>query len=177
MALLSARNLSNLFPTSVGINPCITIILLAPTTSCDGGVLLPTQGPHICLILSFILRGGRVAFINPNMRRDKVPWSITRMTHERPQRQKSPHGVNWKGDQRSIHTEVVAWNVKPRNCRRRILGLWRLGCYAQQSMPRCTVITLALDIHPMAKSLHVHVVQQYQSRTHKDTPTNSDTAP
>ena len=34
----------------------------------------------MCLNLSFILSGSRVAFISPNMRRDMVPWSITRVT-------------------------------------------------------------------------------------------------
>ena len=42
--------------------------------------LLTTQGTHICLILFLILRGGRVAFIGPNMRRDIVPWSIRWVT-------------------------------------------------------------------------------------------------
>ena len=50
----------------------IAIMLLAITTSCDGGGLLTTQGTHICLILSLILDGGSVAFISPNMR-----WSIS----------------------------------------------------------------------------------------------------
>ena len=68
--------INNLFPASVGINTFITIILLAPTTSCDGGALLTTQGAHICLILSLILHGGRVAFIYSNTRQDMVPWSI-----------------------------------------------------------------------------------------------------
>ena len=54
------------------------------TTSCDGGALLTTQGTHICLILSFILRGGWVAFISPNMRRNMVPRSITRVTDPPP---------------------------------------------------------------------------------------------
>ena len=70
---------NNLFPTSVGINIFIMTMLLALTTSCDGGVLLTTRGTHICLILSLILRGGRVAFISPNMRRGMVPWSIKRV--------------------------------------------------------------------------------------------------
>ena len=52
---------NNLFPTCVGINKFLTIMLLAVTTSCDGGALLTTQGTHICLILSFILPSGRVA--------------------------------------------------------------------------------------------------------------------
>ena len=72
--------INNLFPTSVGINTFITIMLLALTTSCDGVALLTTQGTHICLILSLMLRGGRVAFISPNMRRDMVPWSMRRVT-------------------------------------------------------------------------------------------------
>ena len=68
-----------LFPTSVGINTFITIMLVALTTSCDGGALLTTQGTHICLILSFILCGGQIAFISPNMRWDMVPCSIRRV--------------------------------------------------------------------------------------------------
>ena len=60
------------------ISTFITIMLLALTTTCDGGALLTTQGTHICLILHLILRGGRVAFINPNMRQGMVPWSIRR---------------------------------------------------------------------------------------------------
>ena len=62
------RLIHNLFPTSVGINTFITIMLLAITTTCDGGALLTTQGIHICLILSFIWLGGRVASISTNMR-------------------------------------------------------------------------------------------------------------
>ena len=41
---------------------------------------MTTQGTQICLILSFILRGGQVAFINPNTRQGMVPWSIRRVT-------------------------------------------------------------------------------------------------
>ena len=59
--------INNVFPTSVGINTFITTMFLALTTTCDGGALLTTQGTHICLILSFILRGSRVAFISPNI--------------------------------------------------------------------------------------------------------------
>ena len=70
----------NLFRTNMDINTSITIMHLALTTSCDGGALLTTQGTHICLILSFILRGGRVALVSPNMRWDMVPWSIRRVT-------------------------------------------------------------------------------------------------
>ena len=47
--------INNLFPTNVGINTFITIMLLALTTTCDGGALLTTQSTHICLILSVIL--------------------------------------------------------------------------------------------------------------------------
>ena len=72
--------INSLSPTSVGINTFLTIMLLALTTTCDGGALLTTQGAHIPLILSLILRGGHVAFISPNMRRDMVPWSIRRLT-------------------------------------------------------------------------------------------------
>ena len=70
---------NNIFPTSVGINTFITMMPLALTTTCDGGALLTTQATHICLILSFILRGGRVSFISPNMRRDMVTSSIKRV--------------------------------------------------------------------------------------------------
>ena len=75
---------NNLFLVSAGINTFITIVLLSLTTSCDGGALPTTQGTHICLILSFTLHGSRVAFISPNMRRDMVPWSITRVTDPPP---------------------------------------------------------------------------------------------
>ena len=46
--------INNLFPTSVGINTFVTIMLLALTTNCDGGVLRTTQRTHICLILFLI---------------------------------------------------------------------------------------------------------------------------
>ena len=71
--------INDLFPTGVGIDTFIAIMLLALTTSCDSGALLTTQGTHICFNLSLILRGGRVALISPNMRRDMVPWSIRRV--------------------------------------------------------------------------------------------------
>ena len=44
-------------PTSVGIMTFITMMLLALTTTSDGGALLTTEGTHICLILSLILHG------------------------------------------------------------------------------------------------------------------------
>ena len=72
--------INSLFPTSVGINTFLTRMHLAVTTTYDGGAPLTTQGTHICLILSLILRGGRVAVISPNMRRDMLPWSIRRVT-------------------------------------------------------------------------------------------------
>ena len=50
-ALLGYWVTNNLFPTSVGINTFITIMLRALTTSYDGRALLITQGTHICLIL------------------------------------------------------------------------------------------------------------------------------
>ena len=53
-----------LFPTSVGMCTFIAIMLLALTTSCDGGALPTTQGTHSCLILSLILRGGQVQWHN-----------------------------------------------------------------------------------------------------------------
>ena len=71
--------IDNLVPTGVGINTFITIMLLALTTSCNGGARLTIQRTHICLILSLILCGSRLAFISPNVRRDMVPWSITRV--------------------------------------------------------------------------------------------------
>ena len=80
MRILMYQLINNPFPTSLGINTFITILLPALSTSCDGGALLTTHSTHICLILSFILHGGRVAFISPNMRRDMVPWSIKRAT-------------------------------------------------------------------------------------------------
>ena len=41
--------------------------------NCDSGTLLTTQHTHFCLILCLILRGGRVTFVSPNMRRDMLP--------------------------------------------------------------------------------------------------------
>ena len=40
-----------------------------------------TPHTHFCLILCLILRGGRVALVSPNMRRDMLPWSIGGVTH------------------------------------------------------------------------------------------------
>ena len=54
-------------------------MLLTLTTNCDGGALVTTQRIHFYLILSLILRGGRVALVHPNMRRNMVPWSIRRV--------------------------------------------------------------------------------------------------
>ena len=45
----------------------IAKMLLALTTSYNGGAFVTTQGTHICLIISLILGGSRVAFISPNM--------------------------------------------------------------------------------------------------------------
>ena len=56
MSLLCPTN--GIIPTSVGVNTFSTIMLLALTTNCDGGVLLTTQSTHLCLILPLILRGG-----------------------------------------------------------------------------------------------------------------------
>ena len=89
---------NNLFSTSVGINTFIIIMLLALTTTCDGEALLTTQSTQICLILPFILRGGRVAFISPSMRQDMVPWSIRRVTDVPPnaklrEMQQNTHGL------------------------------------------------------------------------------------
>ena len=78
--LLVYQRINNLFPTSVGIITFITIIFPALTIICDGGAVVTTQGTHICLILSFILCGGRVALMSQNMTRDMVPWSIRRVT-------------------------------------------------------------------------------------------------
>ena len=54
-------------------------MLLTLTTNCDGGALATTQHTHFYPILSTILRGGQVALVHPNMRRNMVPWSIRRM--------------------------------------------------------------------------------------------------
>ena len=70
---------NNIIPTSVGVNAFTTIVLLTLTTSCDGGALVTKQRTHFYLILSLILRGGRVALVRPNMRRNMVPWSIRRV--------------------------------------------------------------------------------------------------
>ena len=72
---------NNIGPTSVGVNTFSTIVLFTLTTNCDGGTLLTTQHTHFCLILCLILRGGRVAFVSPNMRQDMLPWSIGGVTH------------------------------------------------------------------------------------------------
>ena len=68
-------------PTSVGVNTFNKIVLLTLITNCDGGALLTTHHTHFCLILCLILRGGRVALVSPNMRRDMLPWSIGGLTH------------------------------------------------------------------------------------------------
>ena len=52
----------------------------APYTHCDGGVPLATQNTHFRLILCLILRGGRVALVSPNVRRDMLPWSVGGVT-------------------------------------------------------------------------------------------------
>ena len=67
---------NNIGPTSVGVNTFSTIVLLTLITNCDGGALLATQHAHFCLILCLVLRGGRVALVSPNMRRDILPWSV-----------------------------------------------------------------------------------------------------
>ena len=67
---------NNIGPTSVGVNTFITIMLLTLITNCDGGAPLATQNTHFRLILCLILRGGRVAFVSPNLRRDMLPWSV-----------------------------------------------------------------------------------------------------
>ena len=64
--------------TSVGVNTFSTIVLLTLTTNCDGGALLATQHTHFCLILCLILRGGRVALVSPNMRRDNSRGHVTK---------------------------------------------------------------------------------------------------
>ena len=92
------RLINTLFHTSVGVNTFITVMPRALTTSRDSGVLLTIQGTPIYLILSFILGGGRVAFISPNMRQDMVPWSIMRVTDLPPnaklrKTQQNTHGL------------------------------------------------------------------------------------
>ena len=59
---------NNIIPTSVGVNTFSTVPLRTLTTYCDGGALMTTQRTHFDLILSLILRGGRVALVRPNMR-------------------------------------------------------------------------------------------------------------
>ena len=71
---------NNIGPTSVGINTFITIVLLTLITNCDGGAPLATQNTHFRLILCLILRGGRVALVSPNLRRDMLPWSVGGVT-------------------------------------------------------------------------------------------------
>ena len=67
---------NNIGPTSVGVNTLSTIVLLTLLTNCNGGALLATQHTHFYLILCVILRGSRVALVSPNMRRDRLPWSV-----------------------------------------------------------------------------------------------------
>ena len=67
---------NNIGPTSVGVNTFITIVLLTLITNCDGGAPMATQNTHFSLILCLILRGGRVALVSPNLRRDMLPWSV-----------------------------------------------------------------------------------------------------
>ena len=71
---------NNIGPTSVGVNTFSTIVLLTLITNCDGGALLATRHTHFYLILCLILRGGRVALVSPNMRRDMLPWPIGGLT-------------------------------------------------------------------------------------------------
>ena len=71
---------NNIGPTSVGVNTFITIVLLTLITNCDGGAPLATQNTHFRLILCLILRGGRVALVSPNLRRDMLPWSVGGVT-------------------------------------------------------------------------------------------------
>ena len=71
---------NNIGPTSVGVNAFITIVLLTLITNCDGGAPLATQNTHFRLILCLILRGGRVALVSPNLRRDMLPWSVGGVT-------------------------------------------------------------------------------------------------
>ena len=68
-------------PTRVGVNTFSTIVLFTLIINFDGGTLMTTQHTHFCLILCLILRGGRVAFVSPNMRRYMLPWSIGGVTH------------------------------------------------------------------------------------------------
>ena len=63
----------------VGVNTFSTIVLLTLITNYDGGALLTTQHTQFCLIFCLILRG-RVALVNPKMRRDMLPWSIGGVT-------------------------------------------------------------------------------------------------
>ena len=53
-------------------------MLLTLTTNCDSGAQVTTQRTHFYLILSLILRGGRIALLRPNMRQTMVPWSTRR---------------------------------------------------------------------------------------------------
>ena len=41
---------------------------------------MATQNTHFRLILCLILRGGRVALVSPNLRRDMLPWSVGGVT-------------------------------------------------------------------------------------------------
>ena len=87
----------NIGPTSVGVNTFSTIVLLTLITNCDGGALLATQHTHFCLILCLILRGGRVALVSPNMRRDMLPWSVGGLTDLPPDAQlcKMQQNTDW----------------------------------------------------------------------------------
>ena len=71
---------NNIGPTKVGVGAFSTMVLLTLITNCNSGALLATQHTHFCLILCPILRGGRVALVSPNMRRDMLPWSIGGVT-------------------------------------------------------------------------------------------------
>ena len=102
-------------PTNVGINTFITTMLLALTTSYDGGALLRTQGTHICLILSLILHGSKVAFINPNMRRDMVPWSISRMM-DLPPSAKLREMLKWATFWSPIPPKCIRLKIKNSSC-------------------------------------------------------------
>ena len=65
-------SLNNTIPKSVGVNTFTIVVLLTPTTYCDGGALVTIQCTNFCLILSLIFCGGRVALVRPNMRWNQV---------------------------------------------------------------------------------------------------------
>ena len=150
---------NNIGPTGVGVNTFSTIVLFTLTTNYDGGTLLTTQHKHFCLILRHILRGGRVAFVSPNMRRDMLPWSIGGMTHL-PANAKSRKMQQIRNDWcNSLGPPRRMFLTKPQ-CHRRAKGCSMRACLVCSLPCFCTNTKFQRNLRPFAvlrpiKSLNV----------------------